>query len=167
MKQTHKLMLAPIALCLLPLFAGCGGKTDDGTAAPASNTASTNKASDTATTTNAASDAGAITITSATMSLDKEGTQAATTFKPSDRTIYSTATLSGPGNGVKVKAVWIAVDADGEKNKQFLEKEMVAAGKIDTLNLFASLPRDWPTGTFKTEIYLDGKLAKSLPWEIK
>ncbi len=165
MKSSRKFLLAPMAICLLPLLHGCGGNsTPDAT--DASNTAS-NSATDTAS--NTATDSSAVSVTSAEMSRDHDGKDVTTTFKTTDMPIYTQVKLSGPGNGVKVKAVWTVVDAGGHKNMKFIEKELVADGAKDTLTFSVNLAKgdDWDKGTFKTDIYIDGKLDKSLDWEVQ
>lgn len=164
-----------MAICLLPLLQGCGGNaTPDATSNTASGTTS-NAASDakdntaTDTTSNTATDSSTVSITSAEMSRDHDGNDVTTTFKTTDSPVYTQVKLSGPGNGAKVKAAWTIVNAGSDKNVALISKEFVADGAKDSLIFNIALKKGgtWDKGSYKTELYLDGKLAKTLEWEVQ
>ncbi|BCM90452.1 hypothetical protein IAD21_02305 [Abditibacteriota bacterium] len=106
-------------------------------------------------------------VESIVMSRDEDGTDVTTTFKPTDHTIYAKATLNGTGNGAKVKAVWTLVNAGGEKDQKIVEKELTLDGPLNVAKNFMTVQKDFPVGTYKTDIYFNGKLDKTAEWEVK
>jgi hypothetical protein len=139
MKISRKLMLAPMALCLLPLLQGCSSSPATG-------------------------------IEEAGMSLTRDDTSSGTTtFKTSDSPLYANATLNGIGNGAKVKIVWTLVDAGGEKNASIGEKELVLDGdkSIVSSDFKVTASGGLPKGSYKTDIYFNDKLDKTLEWKVQ
>ena len=68
---------------------------------------------------------GELSLTNARMSLDQDGKNVTTTFKPTDA-LYAVADLSNAPKGTKVDAKWIAVDVPGEQaNSVFKETNYV------------------------------------------
>jgi hypothetical protein len=67
----------------------------------------------------------------------------------------------------KVKWVFTAVDTTAGKNRQIQEVEFDATDfKGNTLTSFCELPRDWPTGKYKGDIYINGKLVKTFEYTV-
>lgn len=86
------------------------------------------------------------------------------TFKPSDRVIHCTVKLNQLRSN-KIRYEWIAVDAAAMKNYKILEKSL--SGLFNSSHFQASLPNNWPSGKYRADIYLNGKLAKSVPATIR
>lgn len=106
-----------------------------------------------------------MTVESVTFSRD-DGDGAAgetvTSFAPSDRIQHATIRLSTLASGATVHIKWIAVDAGGEQNVTVVEQDFEAIVG-NTVNLKVSLPNDWPVGSYKLDVYIDGELAASEP----
>jgi hypothetical protein len=87
-------------------------------------------------------------------------------FRPSDHKQHFEAEVDGFFVGeAKVKWVFTALDTTAGKNKQILEAEFDATDfKGNTLTSFCELPRDWPPGTYKGDIYINGKLVKTFEY---
>lgn len=90
------------------------------------------------------------------------------TFKP-DEKIHLVMTLGGDYVGSKVKVVWTGVDtSDGAKNKTLQEKEFTVYKELDSYDLTPETPNgNLPTGKYKTEIFMNDKLQKSLEFAVQ
>lgn len=104
-------------------------------------------------------------IKEAKMYRDSEGTQATTTFTPQD-TFYCIVELANAPDDTKVKAVWTAVDVEGnEPNTPIDEAEMEYGSGTLTFDLTNNGP--WPAGKYKVEIYLNDKLDRTLEFSVQ
>ena len=87
-------------------------------------------------------------------------------FKPSDRKIYGVIIFDRIFVG-NARGVWTAISAKGiPANSKFLDN---STGKVrmDRAHFSAALPKNWPVGRYKLDIYLDGKLMRTLPFSIQ
>ena len=89
-----------------------------------------------------------------------------TTVFPPDSTFHAVVRVSRARSDTKVKAVWTAVDAGGEQNRTIDEKEVTGPGD-QAVDFTLSLPRPWPTGSYKVDVYLDGKLDRSVDFTVQ
>lgn len=104
-------------------------------------------------------------IKEAKMYRDSEGTQATTTFTPQD-TFYCIVDLANAPDDTKVKAVWTAVDVEGnEPNTLIDEAEMEYGSGTLTFDLTNNGP--WPAGKYKVEIYLNDTLDRTLEFAVQ
>lgn len=104
-------------------------------------------------------------IKEAKMYRDSEGTQATTTFTPQD-TFYCIVDLANAPDDTKVKAVWTAVDVEGnEPNTLIDEAEMEYGSGTLTFDLTNNGP--WPAGKYKVEIYLNDTLDRTLEFSVQ
>lgn len=87
-------------------------------------------------------------------------------FKSSDRVLHAVVKFDGISSGDKVKAVWVIVDTKLVKNYELLKKEMVTR-RMNIVHFSASVKRDWPKGKYRTDIFVNGKLARRLPFLIQ
>jgi hypothetical protein len=93
--------------------------------------------------------------------LEKVGT----VYHQSDGPFYFVVITTGVVDTVKLKAKWIAVNAAGSINQIIGE----ADNTIDHSTLFYfdfSLPRIWPVGKYKVELYFNDKLDRSVDFEV-
>ena len=109
-------------------------------------------------------------ITSAVMAKKYSGGKTSgvtNTFKASDRTIYCVLKTDRILKNVKARFVWTAVNAKGiRRNEKFLDKTGKLA-KADIIWGSAALPRNWPTGSYKVDVYIDGAKIKTLNYSIR
>lgn len=106
-------------------------------------------------------------ISKITMAKDKNGDPGdeTNTFKPTDRTVHCLATLRNPKEGTRIKFSWWIVDAPGHKNE--LVKEIdYTTGNDKVVHGHLTLPRDWPTGKYKCDVYVDGVLARTVEYYV-
>jgi hypothetical protein len=92
----------------------------------------------------------------------------------SDDTFAVLVFLSEPKIGTHVKAIWTIVDAGGMENKKILEKKIeITADAIkdveESNRINFSLTHDdpFPAGDYKTEIYLNDELVKTVEFKVK
>ena len=103
----------------------------------------------------------------------KDGFDPVKSFKPDD-TFAVLVFLSEAKIGTKLKAVWTLVDAGGKQDQKILEKKIeltaeVVEGVKEANRVNFSMTHDdpFPAGDYKAEIYLNGELAKTVPFKIK
>lgn len=91
-----------------------------------------------------------------------------TTFRPRDRQLHCVVTLKKPATGITVRCVWVAVDAAGLKNYTIAEKSLTTGARLlDNFHFAAGLPRDWPVGRYRVELYVNGKKDRTLNFLIR
>jgi plastocyanin len=139
-----------------------GGNTGTNTA----NNANTNTASNSANKT-AAEEAGGVHITEIHMAKSQDG-DSVDAFSPSDRTVYVVARLSEAKPGTTVKFTWFAGDVEGIQRNSKIQNLDVTTGPRENI-VFAKLtvPKDWPTGTYRVETEVNGKDDKEVWYDVK
>ena len=108
--------------------------------------------------------ASTVTVKSITLMNAEEET--VTSFKPSDLTQKAAIEFSETGAG-KVKCVFTAVNADGQKNVKILEKEVELTSLMNTANFSVKLPNPFPVGDYKLDVYLNDKLVKTHNYKVQ
>ncbi|GAP08947.1 hypothetical protein BECAL_00079 [Bellilinea caldifistulae] len=104
-------------------------------------------------------------IGDAWLSDSEDGNNRVTTFTQ-DAVFYAFADLKNAPEDTTLKAVWIAVDVEGvDPNLVINETEFTSGSNIITFNL--SNNNLWPVGKYRVEIYLNGKLDKTLDFEVR
>lgn len=99
------------------------------------------------------------------MSSDEAGKERTNTFAQ-DAVLYAQVQLRNAPDDTKLKAAWIAVDAeDVEPNYVIYETEFVPGSGQVTFDL--SNNNLWPKGKYKADIYLNDKLAKTVEFEVR
>ena len=86
------------------------------------------------------------------------------TFKPGDHTVHCLAKLNNPKEGTKIKFAWWIVDAEGTKNEKIKEIDYTTGSNDNVVHGHLTLPRDWPKGKYKCEVYVDGALDKTVEY---
>jgi hypothetical protein len=87
-------------------------------------------------------------------------------FSPKDNPFNCVVNLNNPKIDTKVKAVWSVVDAEGTQNQQILDKEVTTENRESVVQFTLSLPRDWPTGKYKVDLYLNNTLDRTLEFSV-
>ncbi len=87
-------------------------------------------------------------------------------FKQSEANHKASVKFSEFGAG-KTKAVFTAVNAGGMKNYKILEKELELTSLMNTANFTMILEPQTPKGSYKLDIYLDGKVAGMLNYDVQ
>jgi hypothetical protein len=114
--------------------------------------------------------AGPFKIKSAVMATKFENTKTSgvtNTFKPTDHMIYCVVKTDRILQNIKARFVWTAVNVKGEKaNTKFLDKSGLLK-KADIIWGSASLKNNWPTGSYKVDVYVDGSKIKSMNYSVR
>jgi hypothetical protein len=115
-----------------------------------------------------------VTIEKTVLAKETEGSfEPVKSFQPDD-TFAVLVFLSEAKIGTKLKAVWTIVDAGGQQDKKILEKKIeltaeAVEGVKEANRVNFSMTHDdpFPVGDYKAEIYLNGELAKTVPFKVK
>lgn len=109
-------------------------------------------------------------ITSAVMAKKYSGGKASgvtNTFKSSDRTIYCVLHTDRILKNIKARFVWTAVSAKGVRaNEKFLDK----TGMLKAADIIwgsAALPKAWPVGSYKVDVYINGSKIKTMNYSVR
>lgn len=88
-------------------------------------------------------------------------------FTASDNPLHAVIQLSGVEMGTKVRAELVAVDAGGEEDYTVAEEDLTVDMGGRSANFTIELPRPWPPGTYRVDVYLNGRPARALEFEIE
>ncbi|MCA9921952.1 MAG: trypsin-like peptidase domain-containing protein, partial [Anaerolineales bacterium] len=104
-------------------------------------------------------------IQNARLAKDEAGSSTTTQFGQED-TIYVLADLNNAPDDTTVKAVFTAVNAEGESpNTQIEEADLTTGSGALTFNLAPS--GLWPNGSYKVELYLNDELDQTLTYAVE
>ena len=92
--------------------------------------------------------------------------EAVMSFIPSDRMIFCVITFNVARPGTKVRFVWKTVEIDGSRNEEIKTVDYVTKPLEDKVQGNLTLPRDWPVGTYKVDIYINGTFAKTVNYRV-
>jgi hypothetical protein len=105
-------------------------------------------------------------ISSAKMSADGDGTQETTVFAQ-DQTFYCIVELANAPEDTKLKAVWTAVEAEGEQPDLLIDQAELTAGSESVFTFNLTNDNLWPVGKYKVDLYLNDKLDQSLEFTVQ
>jgi hypothetical protein len=89
-------------------------------------------------------------------------------FRPTDNPMHFVVGLSEFESGTKVRVVLMGVEvATGEKNVKVGEIERETGTLENQMDATMTLPRNWPTGTYRVDVYVNGSLEKSQEFEVE
>lgn len=103
------------------------------------------------------------------MAKDNDGDPGDTTtvFEPGDRTIHCVAELNKAKKGTEVRFVWKAVDVSGGKNVELTTIDYTTKSFENKVHGHVTKPSDWPTGSYKVELYINGALDKTISYTVE
>lgn len=104
-------------------------------------------------------------ISEAWLARDNAGQDKTTTFGTKD-TFYCIVRLANAPDDTRVKAVWIAVKCEGAPENYEIGSAVVTSGSGEIVHKM-TLPKAWPVGTYKVELHLNDKLAKTLEFQVQ
>jgi hypothetical protein len=105
-------------------------------------------------------------ISSAIMSADSEGASATTTFSP-DQAFYAIVELANAPSDTKLKAVWTAVEVEGEQPDLLIDQTEITAGNENVFTFNLTNDGLWPAGKYKVDIYLNDTLDQTLEFQVQ
>jgi hypothetical protein len=103
------------------------------------------------------------------MAKDKGGDPGEETneFSPGDRTIHCVAKLANPKAGTKIRFSWFIVDAGGSKNEKVKDIDYTTGALDNIIHGHLTLPRDWPVGKYKVDVFVNGNLEQTARFSVK
>lgn len=104
-------------------------------------------------------------IKDVTMARDAEGKQPTTTFAQ-DETFYCVVQLANAPDDTTVKAAWTAVEAEGVEPNFFIDETELTTGS-GSLHFKLSNDNLWPKGRYKVDLYVNGKLARTVDFKVE
>ena len=91
-----------------------------------------------------------------------------TTFGRNTKMIHCFALLSGLSDTAKVRTVWTVVKAAGvPANTKAYEATIGPKKNLVSANFKLSNSNPWPVGSYKVDLYLNGKLDRTLRFNVK
>jgi hypothetical protein len=104
-------------------------------------------------------------ISEAWLARDDAGKDKTKTFGTKD-TFYCVVHLANAPDDTRIKAVWIAVKCEGAPENYEIGSAVVTAGSGEVVHKM-TLPKAWPVGSYKVELHLNDKLAKTLEFQVQ
>jgi flagellar basal body-associated protein FliL len=105
-------------------------------------------------------------IFSAKMTADSEGTKETTVFSQ-DQTFYCIVNLANAPEDTKLKAVWTAVEVEGEQPNLLIDQAEMTSGNQNVFTFNLTNNQLWPTGKYKVDLYLNDKLDRTLEFTVE
>jgi hypothetical protein len=90
-----------------------------------------------------------------------------TSYEPSDRTVHCIIELNKAKKDTEVRFIWKMADVGGEKNKEIRTTDYTTKSFENKVHGHLQLPYDWPKGTYRVEIYINGSLDKTIDYSIE
>ena len=115
------------------------------------------------------SPAGTGTVTKAELRAEPAGQGPSSSFGPDTPKIICEWTVEDVTAGTEISGVWVAVDSGGvaPPNYRIDEAKLTLSGPMSGTFSITKPTKGWPKGRYQLEIYLDGKLAKTVPFTIE
>ena len=92
--------------------------------------------------------------------------EAVLSFTPADRQIFCVIEFIIAKAGTRVRFVWKTVEIEGSRNEEIKTVDYVTKPLEETVQGNLTLPRDWPAGTYKVDIYINGTFAKTVNYRV-
>jgi hypothetical protein len=88
-------------------------------------------------------------------------------FSPENRTIHCVAKLADAKSGTTLRFSWFIVDAGGSQNQKVKDIDYTTSERENVVHSNLTLPNDWPTGKYKVEVFVNGKLEKTAQFSVR
>jgi hypothetical protein len=105
-------------------------------------------------------------ISSAIMTEDSDGTKETSVFAQ-DQTFYCIVNLANAPEDTKLKAVWTAVEIEGEQPNMLIDQAEMTSENQNVFTFNLTNNQLWPTGKYKVDLYLNDKLDRTLEFEVQ
>ena len=104
------------------------------------------------------------------MAKDENGEpgESTTSFAPDEHTVHCVINLNKAKAGTKVKFTWIGVDVeDMKKNDEIKSIDYITNSFENKVHAHLTLPKDWPKGKYKVEVYINNALDKTISYTVE
>ena len=88
-------------------------------------------------------------------------------FAPGDRTIHCVAKLKEPKSGTQMRFAWWAVDVENTENQKIQEINYTTKAAENIIHGHLTYPRDWPSGKYKVQVYVNGDLDRTVFYSVQ
>jgi hypothetical protein len=88
-------------------------------------------------------------------------------FYPTDRAFHLVVDLSNPPEGTRVGATWYAVDAGSFKNDKLDSETYTLKTGEERVHVSLTNKENWPKGKYKVQVMLNGRLNRTLEFQVK
>jgi hypothetical protein len=105
-------------------------------------------------------------ISEAFMARDQEGADPTTVFAQDD-IFYCIVQLANAPDDTVVKAVWTAVNVEGEQPDLLIDEVETTSGDGQLWFELSNSSSLWPLGTYKVDLYLNDKLDRTLDFSVQ
>ncbi len=105
-------------------------------------------------------------ITSAKMTANPDTGQETNTFSQ-DQTFYCIVVLENAPEDTMIKAVWTAVNVEGEQPNLLIDEAGMTAGNENVFTFNLQNNGLWPKGKYKVDLYLNNNLERTLEFEVQ
>ena len=94
--------------------------------------------------------------------------ESATSFAPDEHTVHCVIALNKAKAGTKIKFTWIGVDVEGmTKNDEIKSIDYSTNSFENKVHAHLTLPKDWPKGKYKVEVYINDALDKTISYTVE
>lgn len=101
------------------------------------------------------------------MAKDPDGNERTTVYGQSD-IFYAIVDLANASDTTSVRAVWFAVNVEGEQPNTQIDDVTTTSGDARlTFNLTNAANTLWPIGQYRVDLYLNDKLETSLEFAVQ
>jgi hypothetical protein len=90
-----------------------------------------------------------------------------TTFDPSERKVHFIVTLNKAKAGTRMRAVCVAADVEGVRNKELKSVDYVTNSDDTKIKGYFTSPGRWLRGQYRVEVYVNGALDKTQNFNIQ
>jgi hypothetical protein len=88
-------------------------------------------------------------------------------YDPSDHTVHCIIELNKAKKGTRVRYVWMAVDVEGEKDKEIKTTDYTTNSFENKVHGHLQLQSAWPKGTYRVDVYINGNLDKTVDYTVE
>ena len=88
-------------------------------------------------------------------------------FSASDRTLHCVVKLNEAKRGTQMRFSWWIVDADGSKNQKIKDMDYSTRSLEYVIHGHLTVPRDWPVGKYKVQVYVNGDLDRTVNYTVE
>ncbi|MCM3872902.1 MAG: hypothetical protein ND895_19650 [Pyrinomonadaceae bacterium] len=88
-------------------------------------------------------------------------------FSPGDRTIHCVAKLAEAKSGTTMKFSWFIVDGGATKNEKIKDIDYTTGTLENIVHGHLTLPKDWPVGKYKVDVFVNGNLEQTARYSVK
>jgi hypothetical protein len=98
---------------------------------------------------------------------DGEPGEETSSYEPGDHKVHCLIDLNKAKKGTQIRFVWMIADVEGEKNKQIQATDYTTNSFENKVHGHLKLPYDWPKGTYRVEVTINGNLDKTIDYTIR